>query len=97
MLIQNSNDYVSAPFEITAQDLAIIFDNLDLGVRRQMQIVNDIWEENKWILPRKYRMKNKKRNILKMFCIKSIISIIKMISMYLWKTSKRLQKNWDIK
>lgn len=64
MLIQNSNDYVSAPFEITAQDLAIIFDNLDLGVRRQMQIVNDIWEENKWILPRKYRMKNKKKKYI---------------------------------
>lgn len=64
MLIQNSNDYVSAPFEITAQDLAIIFDQLNLGLRRQMQIVNDVWEDSKWILPRRYRTKNKKKQYI---------------------------------
>ena len=53
MRIQNSSDYVSAPYEITPQDLAIIFDQLNLGFRRQMWIVNDLWENNKWILPNK--------------------------------------------
>lgn len=64
MRIQNSSDYVSAPYEITPQDLAIIFDQLNLGFRRQMWIVNDIWENNKWILPNKYRLKNKKKKYL---------------------------------
>lgn len=77
MRIQNSSDYVSAPYEITPQDLAIIFDQLNLGFRRQMWIVNDIWENNKWILPNKYRLKNKKKNILKMSYIKLTIYTIK--------------------
>ena len=64
MRIQNSSDYVSAPYEITPQDLAIIFDQLNLGFRRQMWIVNDLWENNKWILPNKYRLKNKKKKYL---------------------------------
>ena len=64
MQIQNSSDYVSAPYEITPQDLAIIFDQLNLGFRRQMWIVNDLWENNKWILPNKYRLKNKKKKYL---------------------------------
>ena len=64
MQIQNSHDYTSAPFEITAQDLAIIFDQLNLGFRRQMWIVNDIWENNRWILPSRYRGKNKKKKYI---------------------------------
>lgn len=64
MRIINSQDYELAPFEITPQDLAIIFDQLNLGFRRQMWIVNDLWENNKWILPRKYRGKNKKKKYI---------------------------------
>lgn len=64
MRIKNSSDYTSAPFEITATDLAIIFDQLNLGFRRQMWIVDDLWENNKWILPRKYRAKNKKKKYI---------------------------------
>ena len=64
MRIINSQDYELAPFEITPQDLAIIFDQLNLGFRRHMWIVNDLWENNKWILPRKYRGKNKKKKYI---------------------------------
>ena len=62
--VSNSTDYVSAPFEITAQDLAIIFDELNIGVRQQMDIANDIWENDKWILERKYRGIRKKKLFL---------------------------------
>ena len=64
MRIQNSDDFNKAPLQITPQDLAIIFDQLNLGLRRQLQIMNDIWEHNKWILPKTYHAKNKKKKYI---------------------------------
>lgn len=61
MRVHNSRRYEEAPFEMTAQDLAILFDMLNIGVRKQMEIVDDIWEHYRWILPSKYRGKNRKK------------------------------------
>ena len=64
MKISNSIDYNEAPLEITAQDLAIIFDELDFGVKTQMKIANDIWEYDRWILQEQYKGDGKKKSFI---------------------------------
>lgn len=64
MRVSNSLNYEEAPFEITTQDLAIIFDELNLGIRMQMYIAADIWDNEKWILEKKYRGKKKRKVFL---------------------------------
>lgn len=64
MRVKNSKDYINTPFEISPLDLAVIFDDLNVGFRRQMQITNDIWEEHKWVIPSKYRKSNKKKQFI---------------------------------
>lgn len=64
MRVSNSTNYNDAPLEITAQDLAIIFDELNLGIRKQMDIAANIWDENRWIIEKKYRGIRKRKVFL---------------------------------
>lgn len=64
MRIANSSNYSEVPFEITTQDLAIIFDDLNLGIRMQMNIVGDIWDNEKWIIQRVYRSSGKRKSFI---------------------------------
>ncbi len=65
MRVKNSKDYINAPFEISPVDLAVIFDDLNIGIRKQILIANDIWKEHKWLIPGKYRKSNKRKQFLK--------------------------------
>lgn len=64
MRMTNSGDYDSAPFEITPQDLAIIFDELDISVGKRAEILNQLWEQDRWILPEKYAEASEKKHFL---------------------------------
>lgn len=65
MRMSNSGDYDSAPFEITPQDMAIIFDEFDIGVRKRAEILERLWEQDRWILPEKYAAASEKSRFLK--------------------------------
>lgn len=64
MKISNSKNYNEAPLEITPQDLAIIFNELNLGIKMQMKIVNDIWKYDRWILENQFVGENEKKSFI---------------------------------
>ena len=51
--------------EMSAQDLAIIFDSLNIGIRHQRHILEDIWNNDRWVLEKKYNLPNKKLDFYK--------------------------------
>lgn len=65
MQIKDSRNYDKAAFEITPQDFSILFNYFDIGVRQQIQIIDDIWEQYRWVLPLKYRKNSHKKDLLR--------------------------------
>ena len=51
--------------EMSAKDLAVIFDSLNIGIRQQRHILEDIWNNEKWVLEKKYNSPNKKLDFYK--------------------------------
>ena len=51
--------------EMSAKDLAVIFDSLNIGIRHQRHILEDIWNNERWVLEKKYYSPDKKLDFYK--------------------------------